>query len=174
MSSINCRFPCRLWHVWTAHLRFLSPVWSWVRRCRSNLSREELSSSLPLFHDPVGLLMKGFPIVAWFLWSWGIGKAFWQMTFLTRPVHSREPQCAYRNHTFLQHIIYLLQLLFCQWVLLKTTMQEYTPDPEVKPLACFIASLVCPSNRNISLHPGSRLIQRGFPEVSSFFVFEKA
>ena len=58
--------------------------------------------------------------------------------------------------------------------LLKTTMQEYTPDPEVMPLACFIAGLVCPSNKIISLHPGSRLIRRGFPEVSNFFVFEKA
>ena len=58
--------------------------------------------------------------------------------------------------------------------LLKTAMQEYTPDPEVMPLACFIAGLVCPSNKNILLHPGSRLIRRGFPEVSNFFVFEKA
>ena len=31
--------------------------------------------------------------------------------------------------------------------LLKTTMQEYTPDPEVMPLAYFIAGLVCPPTK---------------------------
>ena len=56
----------------------------------------------------------------------------------------------------------------------KTTMQEYTPDPEVMPLACFIAGLVCQSNKDILLHPGSRLIRTGFREVSNFFVLGKA
>ena len=36
------------------------------------------------------------------------------LAFLTRPVYSREPQCAYRNDAFRQHMIYLLQLIFCQ------------------------------------------------------------
>jgi hypothetical protein len=51
--------------------------------------------------------------------------------------------------------------------------QEYIPVPDDMPFACFIAGLVWPSNKNISQF-GKRLIRRGFPDVSNFFVFEKA
>ena len=118
--------------------------------------------------------MKGFPTVAWFLYGWGIGEVFWQMTFLIRLVYSRELLvCLQKPHLPAAHDLSLAANI-CPVSLWKNHIARVHSRPRGYALGLLHCQSCLPSNKNILLHPGSRLIRRGFPEVSNFFVFEKA